>query len=192
MKIGLTGGIGCGKSTVVGLFRDARWLTIESDAVVRELLSRDAELIQAITTRWGDRCKSESEGIDRKVVGQIVFGDSSELKWLEGQLHPRVRKVWKGEIAKYPDKNVLVEIPLLFEKSLESEFDFTVCVHSPEAVVESRMQARGYTREELARRRSHQMPIEEKIRRADFVVTNAGHLEFLNQQIARLIAKFRA
>lgn len=158
---------------------------------MRDLLRKDAELIEAITQRWGQDCKSELGEIDRKAVSRIVFNASEELRWLEKQVHPKVQKVWESKIVEHPRGNILIEIPLLFEKSLESEFDFTVCIQCPSVTVESRMQARGYTREELARRRSHQMPIEEKIERADFVVTNAGNLKFLKQQIERLIAKFR-
>jgi dephospho-CoA kinase len=82
-----------------------------------------------------------------------------------------------------------VELPLLFEKSLENAFDLTVCVSSPPDVVESRMAARGYTGEEVERRRQRQMPLEEKMRLADHVITNAGSLEFLELQTGRLIAQ---
>lgn len=192
LKVGLTGGIGCGKSTVVEIFDTAGWLTIRSDAIVRQLLSGDADLIQRLADRWGQSCLLASGGIDRKAVSSIVFADASELKWLEAQLHPRVRRAWKQQIEAAPKADVVVEIPLLFEKRLESSFDFTVCVHSPESLVDSRMEARGYTKEELTRRRSYQMPIEEKMRRADFVITNAGNPEFLNQQTAHLFFRFRA
>lgn len=192
MNVGLTGGIGCGKSTVMDLFDRAGWLTIRSDAIVRQLLEDDADLIRILTDHWGKRCLGPSGAIDRKAVGQIVFADAAELKWLEAQLHPRVRKTWKKQIEEHPEADILVEIPLLFEKRLESNFNFTVCIHSPEDLVDVRMEARGYSKEELARRRIHQMPIEEKIRRADFVITNAGSLEFLNQQTAHLFSRFRA
>lgn len=192
MNIGLTGGIGCGKSTVVALFEEAGWLTIESDTIVRELLRQDTALIETLAARWGDDCQLPSGAIDRKAVAKIVFEDAEELRWLENELHPRVRCDWKQQIRDHPQADTLVEIPLLFEKRLESEFDFTVCVHSPESVVESRMKARGYSREELVRRRRHQMPIKDKIRRADFVITNAGDLAFLKQQIAHLLNRLRA
>lgn len=187
MKLGLTGGIGCGKSTLVGIFADLGWRTIQSDEVVRELLEKDNEIIEAVRQHWGDQMISESGRVDRGEVAKVVFSDPSELRWLEELLHPRVRAFWKGMLAADPAADWLVEIPLLFEKSLESEFDFTVCIHSPEDVVASRMESRGYSREELDRRRRSQLPIEEKIRRADYVITNAGSLEFLKEQTSRLI-----
>ncbi len=189
MKIGLTGGIGCGKSTVVGIFRDCGWLTVETDTVVRQLLAEDPEVLGQIREHWGEAALCADGTVDRAAIGKIVFDDQTELTWLEQLLHPRVREVWTGRVAAHPERDSLVEIPLLFEKRLESEFDFTVCIHAPGDVVESRMQARGYDREEIERRRRRQMPIEEKMRRADHVITNAGSLEFLKQQTTRLISQ---
>ncbi len=187
MKVGLTGGIGCGKSTVVGLFREAGWKTIETDAVVRELLASDLEVQSRLRDRWGAAVFSEDGLIDRKAVAQRVFSDPEELKWLETLLHPIVRDHWEASIAEDPEWLWLVEIPLLYEKRLETRFDLTVCVGSPPDVVENRMVARGYTGAEIAQRRERQMPLEEKIERADHLISNAGSLEFLKRQTTRLI-----
>jgi dephospho-CoA kinase len=189
MKVGLTGGIGCGKSTVVAFFREAGWRTVESDQVVRELLDHDAGIQGALRQRWGAEIFLTDGTTDRAKIAGQVFQNEAELRWLEALLHPRVREVWQGAIEAEPGADWLIEIPLLFEKSLETVFDFTVCISSPPAVVESRMAARGYTAEEVDRRRQRQMPLEEKMRRADFVITNAGSLEFLEQQTGRLIAQ---
>lgn len=186
MKVGLTGGIGCGKSTVVGFFQKAGWNTVESDAVVRELLSTNTEVRQAILNRWGDRVLSGSE-LSRRAIAAIVFADATELTWLEERLHPLVREHWQSQLDADPAANGLVEIPLLFEKSLETAFDLTVCVISSPDVVEARMAARGYTGAEVERRRSRQMPLSEKMRLADYVISNSGSLEFLEKQIERLI-----
>lgn len=187
MKLGLTGGIGCGKTTVVGIFASLGWHTVESDAIVRRLLGEDASIIDAITKRWGDAVISDQGSVLRPRVAEIVFSDETELLWLEGLLHPAVRDGWIGELKSNASRNCLVEIPLLFEKSLESEFDFTVCIHSPEELVASRMMSRGFTPEEIERRRRNQLPIEEKMRRADYVITNAGSQEFLKEQTIRLV-----
>ncbi len=188
MKVGLTGGIGCGKSTVVGLFREAGWRTIESDAVVRDLLATDVGVQAQLHGRWGDAVFAEG-AVDRRAVAARVFGDANDLKWLEALLHPLVREHWETAIGREPEAHWLVEIPLLFEKRLETRFDLTVCVSSPPAVVENRMVARGYTGAEIAQRRERQMPLEEKIERADHLISNAGSLEFLKRQTTRLIAQ---
>lgn len=186
MNIGLTGGIGCGKSTVVQLFKEAGWRTLESDAIVRELLADSEEVQTALRERWGERVL-RSEVVDRKAIAEIVFKDDAELEWLEALLHPLVRVVWSQALTAEPDRNCLIEIPLLFEKRLETEFDLTVCVISPSDVVEARMVRRGYTGAEVEQRRSRQMPLHEKVKRAARVISNAGSLEFLKRQTHRLI-----
>jgi dephospho-CoA kinase len=189
LKIGLTGGIGCGKSTVVQFFVQAGWRTLETDAVVRDCLASDAAVHAALSERWGKAVFHTDGRVDRKAVAARVFTNVQELAWLESLLHPLVRQAWEVAIEGAPEANWLVEIPLLFEKRLETGFNLIVCVTSPSDVVERRMFDRGYTRDEIAQRRLNQMPLEEKVRRADCVISNAGSLEFLKQQTKRLIAQ---
>jgi len=191
MKVGLSGGIGCGKSTVLGFFREAGWRTVDSDAVVRELLATDAEVQAQLRSRWGEAIFADG-AVDRGAVAKRVFGHEEDLKWLEELLHPLVRKSWLASIEQAPDSNWLVEIPLLFEKRLETRFDLTVCVVSSTDVVADRMVARAYTEAQIEQRRRQQMPLEEKIERADYLISNAGSLEFLKQQTTRLIEQITA
>lgn len=191
MKVGLSGGIGCGKSTVLGFFREAGWRTVDSDAVVRELLATDAEVQAQLRSRWGEAVFADG-AVDRGAVAKRVFGHEGDLKWLEELLHPLVRDSWLASIDQAPDVNWLVEIPLLFEKRLETRFDLTVCVASPPDVVADRMVVRAYTEAQIEQRRKQQMPLEEKIERADYLISNAGSLEFLKQQTTRLIEQITA
>ena len=191
MKVGLSGGIGCGKSTVLGFFREAGWRTVDSDAVVRELLATDAEVQARLRSRWGEAVFAE-DAVDHAAVAKRVFGHEGDLKWLEELLHPLVRESWLASIDQAPDSNWLVEIPLLFEKRLEIHFDLTVCVSSPPDVVADRMVVRAYSEAQIEQRRKQQMPLEEKIERADFLISNAGSLEFLKQQTTRLIEQITA
>ena len=191
MKVGLSGGIGCGKSTVLEFFREAGWRTVDSDAVVRELLATDAEVQAQLRSRWGEAVFTDG-AVDRGTVAKRVFGHEGDLKWLEELLHPLVRESWLASIDQAPDVNWLVEIPLLFEKRLETRFDLTVCVFSPPDVVADRMVARAYTEAQIEQRRKQQMPLEEKIERADYLISNAGSLEFLKQQTTRLIEQITA
>lgn len=187
MKVGLTGGIGCGKSTVVRFFREAGWRTVETDTLVRDLLAEDAGVQARLRERWGGAVFAADGSVDRKALAGQVFGDPAELKWLEELLHPLVRECWEATVAEDPGGLWLVEIPLLFEKRLETRFDLTVCVESPPDIVETRMVARGYTGAEIEQRRERQMPLEEKIKRADHLISNAGSFEFLKRQTTRLI-----
>ena len=191
MKVGLSGGIGCGKSTVLGFFREAGWRTVDSDAVVRELLATDAEVQARLRSRWGGVVFADG-AVDRGALAKRVFGHEGDLKWLEELLHPLVRESWLASIDQAPDSNWLVEIPLLFEKRLEIHFDLTVCVSSPPDVVADRMVVRAYSEAQIEQRRKQQMPLEEKIERADFLISNGGSLEFLKQQTTRLIEQITA
>lgn len=173
------------------LFAEAGWRTLETDAIVRDILANDAAVHASLRARWGATVFHADGSVDRKSVAQQVFTDEVELLWLEGLLHPRVRAVWEGAFAQSPQADWLVEIPLLFEKRLETHFDLVVCVISPPEIVERRMLRRGYSGVEIEQRRQRQMPIEEKARRADFVISNAGSLEFLKQQTKRFIAQVK-
>lgn len=189
MKLGLTGGIGCGKSTVTRLFKEAGWRALESDKIVADLQAEDGSVQAALRGRWGDAVFTDEGAVNRRAIAERVFQDEGELSWLEQLLHPRVREVWQGAVEAEPGADWLVEIPLLFEKRLETAFDLVVCVASPSDVVKIRMAARGYTGEEVECRRRRQMPLDEKMRRADYVITNAGQLDFLEEQTMRLIAQ---
>ena len=191
MKVGLSGGIACGKSTVLGFFREVGWQTVDSDAVVRELLATDDEVKAQLRSRWGEAVFADG-AVDRAAVAKRVFSHEGDLKWLEELLHPLVRESWLASIAQAPNANWLVEIPLLFEKRLETRFDLTVCVVSPPDVAADRMVARAYTEEQIEQRRKQQMPLEEKMELADYLISNAGSLEFLKQQTTRLIEQITA
>ncbi len=181
-RIGLTGGMGCGKSTAGGVFRDQGFGVIESDAVVRELWETDEELKQAARKRWGERILEQGKVSRRKVAG-IVFADSRELEWLEGVLHPKVRLHWHSAMRVEPQKDWVVEIPLLFEKNLATEFDFTLCIASSPALQAARLAARGLSPVEVTARQARQWPLQQKIDQADWVALNDGSLDFLRRQL---------
>ncbi len=192
MTIGLTGGIGCGKSTATRYFGGCGWRTIETDAIVRGLLAGDKAVREALRGRWGDGVFAADGSVDRAAVASLVFESEPELDWLEGLLHPRVRERWLGAVEGDPAADWLVEIPLLFEKKLESLFDLTVCVQCSDATVTRRMRARGFSEAALERRRRRQLPLDEKVRRADCVLSNSGSEQFLHEQIDQLIDHLRA
>ena len=187
MKLGLTGGIACGKSTVAALFNEAGWQTIDSDSIVRELLAEDLYVQAQIREHWGDKVFTKDALIDRKAVAALVFSNKSELNWLENLIHPIVQERWKNSLEGAPQLAWLVEIPLLFEKRLETYFDLTVCVYSSPNIAEARMVNRGYTQSEILQRREQQMPINEKVERADYVISNSGSFDFLKLQIKKFI-----
>lgn len=149
MKLGLTGGIGCGKSTAMTHLQRMGWQTLQADALAKGLLDSEPEIKAAIIDKW-PQALGEDGKINRSLVAEIVFNDASELRWLESLLHPIVRQHWLAWMQQHTDAPCVVEIPLLFEKDLQSEFDATLCIAASESNVASRMQARDSPRRKSA------------------------------------------
>ncbi len=181
-RIGLTGGLGCGKSTVLEVFREAGFLTIDTDAIAKDLLKSDRMVLKAIVEHFGEDVLADGV-LDRQRLARLVFSEPRQLTWLENLLHPKVRSIWVGQINEQADKNWVVEVPLLFENKLESYFDFCVCVVVSQELQATRLAQRGMSIEDARARIERQMPIREKVDRAEFVLTNNGSVTFLRQQI---------
>ena len=187
MKIGLTGGIACGKSVVLEMFKETGWHTLSADALVHELLDHDPEVIEAVISKFGVEVKASDASLNKKAIAKVVFADSQQREWLEGLLHPLVRKKWTSALDEEADKNWVVEIPLLFEKKLEKDFDLVVCLSSSRENQLERLQSRGMNEADAEARIASQAPLAEKIEKSDFVLTNTGSLNFLRKQFQILI-----
>jgi dephospho-CoA kinase len=187
LTIGLTGGIAAGKSEALAAFQRLGATTISSDAVVHELLDSEP-LLGRVTERWGKDVAPEGR-VDRARIGEIVFTDPGELKWLEGQIHPLVGErigVWLGSLA--ADVGIaVVEVPLLFEGEMAPVFDTTVAVVTADEVRRARAEARGHTL--VGEREARQLSQEEKAAHAEHVIENDGTLEDLERRLSALIAK---
>ncbi len=189
MVIGLTGGIGSGKSTARAVFVAQGYSSVDTDAIVHSLLDSDEATIQEVVEAFGEGVWKPEGGVDRKALGSIVFSDAEALGLLEAILHPRVREFWETEIARDPDGDWVVEIPLLFEKNLQNRVDFTVCVFTDLSTQVERLERKGIGRAQALARIDRQMPLAEKAERADCVLLNEGSLEFLEDQVKTLLAR---
>jgi dephospho-CoA kinase len=187
LTIGLTGGIAAGKSEALAAFDRLGAATISSDAVVHELLDSEP-LLGRLTERWGEDIAPEGR-VDRSRIGEIVFADPDELKWLEGQIHPLVGErigAWLGSLG----ENVgiaVVEVPLLFEGEMAPVFDTTVAIVTADQVRRARAEARGHTL--VGEREARQLSQSEKAAHAEHVIENDGTLEDLERCLSALIAK---
>jgi dephospho-CoA kinase len=183
--VGLTGGIGAGKSEALAAFARLGAATLSTDQVTHELLA-DPEVRDALIERWGEGVAPDGE-VDRGRVAEIVFADSGELAWLESQLHPRVGAHvlgWREQLE--PGTEVaVVEVPLLFEAAMENAFDATVAVVADDRVRERRLRERGQAG--LAGREDRQLDQAEKSNRADHVLRNDGTLEELERAAATVL-----
>lgn len=187
-RMGLTGGMGCGKSAA-GKYLEAQhgWLRIDSDQLVRETLAR-SEIVAQIQALFGSSVgTADSAGIDRKALAAIVFADSSALHQLEEILHPVVRRQWTTAMTAAGDQPAVVEIPLLHEKRLAKSFDFTVCVEAVSSVQVRRLAERGLNSVQISARLQQQLPLQQKVDRSDVIISNSGTLGFLYAQIDVLI-----
>lgn len=192
MTIGLTGGMGCGKSTVARLFQEEGFRLLDSDRIVREQLLVAPDVIELLRGRWGGDILDESGAVSRPRLAEIIFARDEERLWLEALLHPRVKAAWEAALAAEPEAEWVVEIPLLFEKGLEKGFDFTICVSASSPIQLARLEGRGIPQTLAEQRISKQLPLEQKQSLADFVVQNDGSMEFLRRQVGHLAKVLRS
>jgi dephospho-CoA kinase len=191
--IGLTGGIGSGKSEALAACRRAGAAVLSSDQVVHDLLGTE-EVRDLLAARWGEAVLAEGR-IDRAAVAQIVFNQPEELRWLEQMLFPLVgaeMAAWRAELeaSSDPPRTGVVEVPLLFEAGVEGLFDTTVAVVADEQVRAQR--AGGRDHRAVLERAARQLSQDEKASRADHVIRNDGSLEDLEQAVAGLLGRLAA
>ena len=183
--VGLTGGIGAGKSETLAAFERLGAATLSTDRVAHDLLDDD-EVRAALVERWGKEI-APGGSVDRDRVSEIVFNDRDELVWLESITHPRVGvHVLEWRQILDPDVPVaVVEVPLLFEAAMEDAFDATVAVIADDGLRDSRLRDRGQGG--LEGREARQLDQAEKASRADHVIRNDASLEELESEVKRVI-----
>jgi dephospho-CoA kinase len=188
--VGLTGGLGAGKSEALRALAELGAATLSTDAVVHELLQSD-ELREIVVERLGPDVVREG-ALDRSLIAERVFGDDEARAWLETVLWPRVGArvaQWRASLdgVQPSPRAAVVEVPLLFESGMESVFDRTIAVVADEAVRAERARARGHAA--VAGRTGRQLSQEEKSQRADFTVRNNGTIDELKQSLSSVLAK---
>jgi dephospho-CoA kinase len=189
--VGLTGGVGAGKSTALAALERLGAATLSTDAVVHELYESE-ELRRALRERWGEAVLAGDGSVDRAAVARRAFASDEDRGWLETLLWPRVGArvaAWREEVARRdpPPRAAVVEVPLLFEAGMEGGFDATVAVVAGEQLRDARAQARGH--EAVGERVARQLPQAEKAARATHAVVNDGSVEELETQLSAVLAK---
>lgn len=191
--VGLTGGLGAGKSTALAALRRQGAQTISSDAVVHELYA-DHEVRNAVVDRFGPEVAPDGV-VDRTAIAQRVFAVPDERAWLEALLWPRVGErvaAWRAAVDERdpPPRAAVVETPLLFEAGLEGGYDATIAVIADEDVRAARAAARGH--HGVDERSARQLSQEEKAARATYVVLNNATVEELERSLAEVLDKLDA
>ena len=186
-RIGLTGGIASGKSTVSAMLRQMGAVVIDTDWIAHEVTAPGSGAVMEMSRRYGSDIVKEDGSLRRDAVGKIVFSDPVEKKWLEALLHPLIRaEAEKQAQAAFEagQKVVVLDVPLLFESGWNGQVDEIWTVYVPREIQEVRLQRRdGYTESEIADRLASQWPIDEKAKRADVVIDNTGLPESTRRQV---------
>lgn len=196
LHAGLTGGIASGKSTVARMFAAKGAYLIDFDRLAHEIIQPLEPAWKHIVKEFGSEILKPDQTIDRGNLGKIVFCDSRKRKILERITHPAITRKWHDELNRIsqrdPDAIILSEIPLLFEKRMQSSLDGVILVYSPATVQINRIKQRDNLSETEARKRlSAQLPIDDKIKYSDFVVYNDGPLEKTKKQVEAVWEKLQ-
>jgi dephospho-CoA kinase len=193
LLVGLTGGIGSGKSTVARMLADRGAVVLDADVLAREAVEPGTAGFDAVLGRFGEAVRSTDGSLDRARLAAIVFADDDARRDLEAIVHPQVRSRIAEAVAAHADSDavVVVDSPLLIETGGHGSFPVVVVVTAPDEARVARLAARGMGEADVRARMAAQMPLEEKAAHADVLLDNAGSESELDAQVDRLWADLR-
>ena len=187
MKVGLTGGIGAGKSTVADLFAQRGAVVIRADELARQVIEKSTSGFSQVVSRFGESILDTNGKINRAKLAAIVFNDQESLTELENIIHPLVREKSNQIVNEQTPETIIVnEIPLLLEKGMQPLFDFLVIVISSEKNRLARLINSGFTKEQVLARMSKQVDDETRKASADFLIVNDGNLDQLEVDVEKI------
>lgn len=197
LHVGLTGGIGAGKSAVSQGFRERGGHVIDADQLARELLAPGSELLERVVAAFGRDLLDDDGRLVRSRLAERIFADDDARRQLEALLHPRINALEAERAAaigaRLPQAVVLYEAPLLLESGADANVDRVLVVDLPEALQLERATARGERSDDQVRAiMAAQCPRQERLRRADDVIDNSGPWAATAQQIEALMERYRA
>ena len=193
--LGLTGGIGMGKSACAQLLRARSVPVVDTDEVAREVVEPGQSALEDIRRAFGPSVFGSDGCLLRDQLARRVFAVPEARTQLEAILHPRIRERWHAQAATWRNEGrplAVVEIPLLFETGAQQEFDATICVACSAATQRDRLLARHWSPEEIEQRLRAQWTPEAKMARADYVIWSEGSLDVHAQQLERILSRFRS
>jgi len=196
LRVGLTGGIATGKSTVGLMFVELGCHLIDADHISHQLFQPGEAVHSAVIQAFGERILSADRTINRKVLGEIVFNDAEARKKLNQLVHPAVvqrQRDWLNEMeARDPGGISIVDATLMIEAGTYKNYDKVIVVTCRPEVQKHRLRRRsGLSEEEIEARVRSQMPLEEKVKYADFVIDNSGDLPDTRRQVEQVNSKLR-
>ena len=191
-KVGLTGGIASGKSTVSGMFRELGVPVIDADVIAREVVAPGSRALEAIVDAFGEEILTEEKSLNRARLGEIVFSDPAKKKVLEGILHPEIIAEQDRRLRDLEREGrtpvAIVDAAVMIESGSWKRFDSLVVVDCDESQQIGRLRHRNaMNEEEAARRVNAQMPLSEKVKYADHVIDNRGSIDDTRKQVEELM-----
>jgi len=193
--IGLTGGIGMGKSTTASFLERLGIPVIDTDLLARQIVEPGQPALAEIQQTFGDSVVGSDGWLRRDEVARLVFADDPKRRQLEAILHPRIRELWQAQVAAWhtEDRSVgAVVIPLLFETRAEKEFDVIVCTACSAASQRRRLESRGWSAAQIDQRIAAQWPVQKKMDLSRFVVWTEPPLENHAGQVERVVKRLSA
>ena len=189
--LGLTGGVGMGKSMAARLLKKVGLPVVDSDDLTREAVQPGTEGLTEIADEFGEEFLKADGSLDRDKMASTVFQDEAARKRLEAIIHPRVRTVWEKQIDQWREQKRpvgVVVIPLLFEVDLQDSFDAVLCVACTANTQRARLRERNWNDAQITARIAAQMDIAQKMDLADHVLWNEGAPELLMDQMKEILS----
>lgn len=188
--LGITGGVGMGKSTAGQLLRQRGLEVTDTDMLARQLTESGQPALQEIAQRFGPQVLSPDGRLNRADLARVVFADAGARADLEAILHPRIRAAWEAQAQSWRATRReigAILIPLLFETEAAQRFDAIICIACSEASQRERLRHRGWSDDQIRQRLAAQWPLDRKIARSDFVVWTDTSLEIHAAQLERVV-----
>jgi dephospho-CoA kinase len=189
LLVGLTGGIGTGKSTVARMLEKRGAVVFDADVLARQAVAPGTPGFDQVVERFGPNVLAPGGGLDREALASIVFSDPAARRDLEGIVHPEVRRMFAEGCEEYRDSDrvVVFSAPLLVETGMHTAFDRLIVVSAPVTTqIERLMRDRGMAERDVQARIAAQLPLEAKAEVADILVDNEGTLEDLERRVERV------
>lgn len=191
LTIGLTGGIGSGKSTAASFFKEQGVTVIDLDQIARALVAAGSPALALIQERFGKEILDDKNHLDRQKLAQIVFFDTNEKAWLEALLHPLIREEQQRQLDQASSSYAVIEIPLLTENKLADTVDRVLLIDCPESTQKERALARGaQSEEQIERTIAAQATREQRQEVADDIILNDGSIGNMLEQLQQLHQKY--
>ncbi len=195
--VGLTGGVATGKTTVARMFRKCGAVVIDADVLARQVVEPDKPAWREITRTFGSRILNPDRSVNRRALGRLVFGRRDRLRRIERIIHPRVARL-QAELArqatrKNPQAVVIYDVPLLFEAGVDKRVDKTIVVTADRKTQIDRLKKRNHlSREDALRRINSQMPLEKKIKLADYLIDGTLPRSQVRKRVGQLYRELKS